>query len=114
AQITVHLALAPKSNALYLAYGEAVEDVHERPNEPPPLAIRNAPTKLMKQVGYGKGYRYAHDYEEKTTGLSCLPDALQDRNYYRPSGEGSEKELKERAALVRSLREKLRKKQPAR
>ena len=110
AEIAVHLALAPKSNALYTAYGEAVADVHERPNEPPPLAIRNAPTKLMKDVGYGKGYRYAHDLAEKTAGLSCLPDALQGRNYYRPSGEGAEKELKARAEAVRALRERLKKK----
>jgi putative ATPase len=109
AEIAVHLALAPKSNAIYTAYGEAVSDVHERPNEPPPLAIRNAPTKLMKQVGYGAGYRYAHDLEEKTAGLSCLPDSLTGRNYYRPSGEGREKDLKARAETVRELREKLRK-----
>ena len=110
AEIVVHMALAPKSNALYTAYGEAVADVHERPNEPPPLAIRNAPTKLMKSVGYGKGYRYAHDLAEKTAGLSCLPDALQGRNYYRPSGEGAEKDLKARAEAIRALREKLKRK----
>jgi putative ATPase len=109
AEIAVHLALAPKSNAIYTAYGEAVADVHERPNEPPPLAIRNAPTKLMKSVGYGSGYRYAHDTAEKTAGLSCLPDSLAGRNYYRPSGEGREKDLKARAETVRALREKLRK-----
>ena len=68
AEIVVYLALAPKSNALYTAYGEAVADVRERPNEPPPLAIRNAPTKLMKDAGYGTGYRYAHDLPEKTAG----------------------------------------------
>ena len=79
AQITVHLALAPKSNALYTAYGEAVGDIREKPNLPPPFAIRNAPTRLMKEVGYGKDYRYAHDLPEKTAGLSCLPDALQGR-----------------------------------
>jgi putative ATPase len=109
-EIAVYLALAPKSNALYVAYGEAVDDIRERPNEPPPLAIRNAPTKLMKDAGYGKGYRYAHDLPGKTAGLSCLPDALQGRNYYRPSGEGREKELKERADAIRALRERLRKK----
>jgi len=109
AEIAVHLALAPKSNALYTAYGEAVADVHERPNEPPPLAIRNAPTKLMKDVGYGSGYRYAHDLPERTAGLSCLPDALRGRNYYRPSGEGAEKELKARAEAVRALRERVKK-----
>jgi putative ATPase len=109
AEIAVHMALAPKSNALYTAYAEAAADVHERPNEPPPLAIRNAPTKLMKQAGYGAGYRYAHDTEEKTAGLSCLPDSLAGRNYYRPSGEGREKDLKARAEAARALRERVRK-----
>ena len=108
AEIAVRLALAPKSNALYTAYAEAVGDVRERPNEPPPLAIRNAPTRLMKDAGYGKGYAYAHDLPGKTAGLSCLPDALQDRHYYRPSGEGHEKELRERAEAVRKLRARLR------
>jgi putative ATPase len=111
AQVAVHLALTPKSNALYTAYGEAVTDVREQPNAPPPLAIRNAPTKLMKDVGYGAGYKYAHDFAEKTTGLSCLPDALAGRNYYRPSGEGAEKDVKARAEAVRALRERLGKKE---
>jgi putative ATPase len=109
-QIAVYLALAPKSNALYTAYGEAVDDVREKPNLPPPLAIRNAPTKLMKDAGYGKGYRYAHDLPEKTAGLSCLPDALQGRNYYRPDGEGAEKDLKARADALRALRARVGKK----
>ena len=110
AEITVYLALCPKSNALYVAYGEAADDIRELPNLPPPLAIRNAPTKLMKDSGYGKGYQYAHDLPGKTAGLSCLPDALEGRNYYRPSGEGREKALKERADAVRALRASLRKK----
>ena len=110
AEIAVHMALAPKSNALYTAYAAAAADVQERPNEPPPLAIRNAPTKLMKDAGYGSGYRYAHDTAEKTAGLSCLPDSLAGRNYYRPSGEGREKDLKARADAIRVLREALRKK----
>src|SRR5439155_11074860 len=88
AQAAVFLALAPKSNALYTAYGEAVADVNEMPNAPPPLAIRNAPTRLMKETGYGRGYLYAHDTTEKTAGLSCLPDVLEGRQYYRPAGEG--------------------------
>ncbi|HSB37302.1 MAG TPA: replication-associated recombination protein A [Thermoanaerobaculia bacterium] len=108
AQVVVALALAPKSNALYVAYGEAVADVHERPNEPPPLAIRNAPTRLMKESGYGKGYLYAHDTAEKTAGLDCLPDSLKGRRYYRPTDEGQEARYRERAAAVRALREKLR------
>jgi putative ATPase len=110
AQVVVFLALAPKSNALYTAYGEAVADVNERPNEPPPLAIRNAPTRLMKETGYGKGYVYAHDTSEKTAGLDCLPDSLRGRNYYRPAGEGKEAKFRERAEAVRKLREELRKK----
>jgi putative ATPase len=110
AEIAVYLALSPKSNALYVAYGEAADDIRERPNLPPPLAIRNAPTKLMKETGYGKGYRYAHDLPEKTAGLSCLPDALEGRNYYRPDGEGREKALKERADTLRALRKRLQKK----
>ncbi|HQQ78927.1 MAG TPA: replication-associated recombination protein A [Thermoanaerobaculia bacterium] len=109
-QIAVYLALAPKSNALYVAYGEAASDIREHPNLPPPLAIRNAPTKLMKDAGYGTGYRYAHDLPEKTAGLSCLPDALQGRNYYRPDGEGREKALKERADALRALRARVGKK----
>jgi putative ATPase len=108
AQVVVYLALAPKSNALYTAYGAAVSDVQELPNEPPPLSIRNAPTKLMKESGYGAGYRYAHDEAEKTAGLDCLPDSLRGRVYYRPTSEGREAKFKERAEAVRALREKLR------
>ena len=110
AQVVVYLALAPKSNALYTAYGAAVRDVLERPNEPPPLSIRNAPTKLMKQAGYGSGYLYAHDLAEKTAGLDCLPDALRGRVYYRPTNEGREAKFRERAEAIRKLREELRKK----
>jgi putative ATPase len=108
AQVVVYLALAPKSNALYTAYGAAVADVRERPNEPPPLSIRNAPTNLMKESGYGAGYLYAHDLAEKTAGLDCLPDALRGRVYYRPTTEGKEAKFKERADAVRALRAKLR------
>jgi putative ATPase len=107
AQVVVHLALAPKSNAIYVAYKEAAADVRERPNEPPPLSIRNAPTRLMKETGYGAGYVYAHDTAEKTAGLGCLPEALAGRRYYRPSGEGQEKALKERVDAIRKLRAEL-------
>lgn len=110
AQVAVYLALAPKSNALYVAYGAAVSDVRERPNEPPPRAILNAPTRLMREVGYGAGYIYAHDTAEKTAGLDCLPDALRGRVYYRPTSEGREAKFRERAAAIRNLREELRKK----
>jgi putative ATPase len=108
AQVAVYLALAPKSNALYTGYGAAVGDVRQFPNEPPPLAIRNAPTKLMKDVGYGTGYRYAHDEAEGTGGLDCLPDALQGHVYYAPSGAGAERELKARLEEIRARRKRAR------
>ncbi len=108
AEATVYLALAPKSNALYTAYGEAARDVAETPNAPPPAAILNAPTRLMKDVGYGKGYVYAHDTAEGTAGLSCLPDVLAGRRFYRPKGTGREAEAKRRLDELRELRERLR------
>jgi putative ATPase len=107
AQVTVFLALAPKSNALYVAYQEVAADVQRFPNEPPPLAIRNAPTALMKGLGYGKGYRYAHDLPEGTAGLDTLPSRLEGRNYYRPKGKGAEADLKARAEAIRKLRKEL-------
>lgn len=105
AEAALYLALAPKSNAVYRAYGAAVADVRTRPNEPPPLAIRNAPTRLMTQLGYGKGYRYAHDEPGRVAGIRCLPDALAGRRYFDPSGEGQEKGLAERHAALRALRD---------
>ena len=107
AEAAVYLALAPKSNALYTAYGAASADVAGRPNEPPPRAILNAPTRLMKAEGYGKGYVYAHDTEEGIGGLTCLPDAVAGRRYYAPKGAGREAELKRRLEEIRALREKL-------
>lgn len=86
----VYLSLAAKSNSLYVAHNEALEDIHKQPNLPVPLHIRNAPTKLMKDVGYGKGYQYAHDFKSKVTDMQCLPDNLKDRKYYRPSNQGKE------------------------
>lgn len=96
AQAVVYLACAPKSNALYLSLGEAKRDVLNRPNEPVPLHLRNAPTALMKQLGYGKGYQYAHDFETKVAPMDCLPPSLKGRHYYRPKGRGLEWELLER------------------
>ena len=107
AQVAVYLALAPKSNALYAAYGEVADDVQRTSNEPPPLAIRNAPTSLMRQLGYGDGYLYAHDLPDGTAGLETLPEKLRGRNYYRPAGRGKEAELKARVKEVRALRAKL-------
>ena len=96
AQVTIYLALAPKSVAVYRAYGEVQRVIQERPAEPVPLALRNAPTKLMKGLGYGREYIYAPDTEEGIAGLDCLPDALGGTSFYRPSGKGFEAKLAER------------------
>jgi len=98
AQAVIYLATAPKSNALYEGYTRAQEAVHEKPNEPVPLHIRNAPTPLMKEFGYGKGYRYAHNYEDALTDMSCLPDSLAGSKYYNPTDRGFEAEIAKRLA----------------
>jgi putative ATPase len=108
AQAVAYLALAPKSNALYTAYGEVLEDVEKTAAEPVPLHIRNAPTRLMKQAGYGKGYQYAHDLESKVADMQCLPDNLRGREYYHPTQEGREKALAERLEQIKKLRKKPR------
>jgi len=104
AQAVVYLALAPKSNAVYMAYGEVLEDVERTAAEPVPLHLRNAPTGLMKSLGYGKGYQYAHDMEDKVADMQCLPDNLKDRSYYQPTSEGFEKELKKRWEEIKAMR----------
>jgi len=109
AQAVAYLALAPKSNALYTAYTAVLEDVEKTAAEPVPLHIRNAPTKLMKQVGYGKGYQYAHDLETKVADMDCLPENLRGRQYYHPTSEGREKLLAQRLEEIRRLREEARK-----
>jgi putative ATPase len=98
AEATVYLALAPKSNALYKAYGMVAEDVARTRNEPVPLHLRNAPTGLMKSIGYGAGYKYAHDYEGGQVEQSHLPTSLEGRRYYRPTDRGYESRLKQRMA----------------
>ena len=108
AQAALYLALAPKSNAVYIAYGQARRTIEERPADPVPKSIRNAPTALMKGLGYGKGYVYAHETEEGTGGLDCLPDSLQGTRFYEPQGKGLEAELKERLEKVRAVREEVR------
>jgi putative ATPase len=110
AQAVAYLALAPKSNALYTAYGEVLEDVEKTSAEPVPLHIRNAVTNLMKQVGYGKGYQYAHDLESKVADMECLPDNLRGHQYYHPTSEGREKLLAQRMEELRRLRDQARKK----
>lgn len=92
----VYLSMAPKSNALYRACESCKADIKSMPAQPVPLQIRNAPTGLMKELDYGKGYIYAHDTEEKVSAMQCLPDALKDRRYYDPTEEGGEREVKEK------------------
>ncbi|MBO2516746.1 MAG: AAA family ATPase [Clostridiales bacterium] len=92
----VYLSMAPKSNALYVAREMCKKDIHDSPADPVPLQIRNAPTKLMQELDYGKGYQYAHDTKEKLTRMQCLPDSLKDRRYYMPTEEGKEAAVKER------------------
>jgi len=104
AQAVVYLALAPKSNAVYTAYGAVMADIQSRPAEPVPLHLRNAPTKLMKELDYGKGYQYAHDLEAKVAAMQCLPDGLKDRRYYQPTNEGREKLLAQRMEEIARLR----------
>jgi putative ATPase len=103
AEEAVYLALAPKSNALYTGYGRAREDLAETEAEPVPLHLRNAPTRLMRELGYGAGYEYAHDAPEKTTAMPCLPEKLAGRRYYRPTREGLEARLAERLEEIRRL-----------
>ena len=107
-QAAVYCALAPKSNALYVAQGEAKRDVAEKPAEPVPLVIRNAVTALMGDVGYGKGYRYAHDEPEGVGGIECLPDRLRGTRYYRPGRSGEESALAKRLDEVIETRRRKR------
>ena len=104
AQAVVYLAIAPKSNALYTAYSDVLQDVESTAAEPVPLHLRNAPTRLMKGLGYGKGYQYAHNLESKVADMQCLPDNLKDRAYYHPTNEGVEKRIKERVEEIKKRR----------
>jgi putative ATPase len=104
AQAVAYLALAPKSNAIYTAFGEVQEDVEKTAADPVPLHLRNAPTGLMKAFGYGKGYQYAHDLESKVADMQCLPDNLRARRYFHPTSEGFERELKKRMEEIEKAR----------
>jgi len=104
AQAVVYLSAAPKSNALYTAYGEVKQDVEQTSADPVPLHLRNAPTALMKGLGYGRGYQYAHDLEEKVADMQCLPDNLRGRVYYHPTNEGIEKRIRERLEEIKKQR----------
>ncbi len=105
AELVVYLALAPKSNAVYRAYGEVRRDVEQTRNDPVPIHLRNAPTGLMKELGYGKGYRYAHDFEEGVVAQQNLPENLAGRRYYQPTTRGFERELAERLQRIREIYE---------
>ena len=98
----VYLSLAPKSNAIDVAYLSAKRDAMEQLAEPVPLNIRNAPTRLMKELDYGKGYQYAHDYQGHITTMQCLPDSLLGREYYRPSEQGLEGKFKTRLEQIKA------------
>ncbi|PYV10466.1 MAG: AAA family ATPase [Acidobacteria bacterium] len=106
AQAAVYLSLAPKSNALYQAYGEVVSDAQKTVAEPVPLHLRNPVTGLMANLGYGRGYQYAHNAPERLTEMQCLPENLKDRRYYRPTDEGFEKKLKEKLHAIEEWKKK--------
>ena len=110
AQCVVYLASAPKSNALYAAYSGVQEDVERTRADPVPLHLRNAPTPLMRRIGYGKGYKYAHDYEEAQVEQQNLPDAIKDRTYYHPTDRGYEKTVKERLDAFEQAKKRTAKK----
>ena len=104
AQAVVYLSVAPKSNALYTAYGSVQADVESTAAESVPLHLRNAPTKLMKGLGYGSGYQYAHDLDAKVADMECLPENLRGRTYYHPTAEGIEKRIRDRMEEIKRIR----------
>jgi putative ATPase len=106
AHAAVYMATAPKSNAVYMSYNNAKKDAENTISEPVPLHLRNAPTKLMKDLGYHKNYKYSHDFKGKVADMQCLPDNLKDRQYYIPTEEGFEKQIKERLAYINNLKKK--------
>jgi len=104
AEAVVYLSLAPKSNSVYTAYGAVQAEIEHTRQEPVPLHLRNAPTRLMKELEYGKGYRYAHDEEGRVADMDCLPDSLKGHSYYKPTQEGREKLLAQRMDEIRKIR----------
>ena len=105
-EAVIYMALAPTSNAMETAYLTARKDALEHLAEPVPLVIRNAPTSLMKDIGYGKGYQYAHDYKDKLTTMQCLPDSLKDKTYYHPTEQGVEGRFKQRLEYIKEWKRK--------
>ena len=108
-EAVIYMALAPKSNAMETAYLTARKDALEHLAEPVPLVIRNAETSLMKDIGYGKGYQYAHDYKDKLTTMQCLPDSLKDKTYYHPTEQGVEGRFKQRLEYIKEWKRKYQK-----
>jgi putative ATPase len=108
AQAAVYLSLAPKSNALYVGYGQVQKDLQSAAAAPVPLHLRNAPTKLMREEGYGKGYEYAHDRPKKVADMTCLPPSLLGRTYYQPTDQGFEARLRTRMEEIRRIRAQIR------
>jgi putative ATPase len=106
AQCVSYLAAAPKSNAIYVAYNLAARDALTDVASPVPLHLRNAPTKLMKSLDYGRGYKYAHDEAEGVAGMSCLPEHLRERRYYQPTSRGEEQRMKNALDSARQIRER--------
>ena len=107
AQAVLYLALAPKSNAIYEAVGKVRQTIEDRPAEPVPMAIRNAPTRLMQQQGYGNGYVYSHDAPEGVGGMDCLPESLQGTRFYTPRDRGFERQLSQRLQRFRALQKQV-------
>ena len=110
AEAVIYLSLAPKSNSAYMAYEHAKQDALSQLAEPVPMAIRNAPTRLMKDLGYGDGYKYAHNEENKIADLQCLPDSLVGTEYYQPTEEGVEARIKARLEQIKAWKAELAKK----
>jgi putative ATPase len=104
AQLVVHMAAAPKSNAVYVAFKEAMAAAKQTGSLSPPMHIRNAPTRLMKDLGYGKGYAYDHDVEGGFSGQSYFPDEMERKQFYRPKGDGSEAKIKDRLERWAAMR----------
>jgi putative ATPase len=104
AEAVVYLSLAPKSNAVYTAYDAVQTEIEHTRQEPVPLHLRNAPTRLMKNLGYAEGYKYAHDEEGRVADMDCLPESLRGRTYYHPTQEGREKQLAQRMEEIRRIR----------
>lgn len=107
-EAVVYMSVAPKSNSLYMAYEAAKKDALTQISEPVPLVIRNGVTKLMKDLSYGKGYKYAHDFEDKLTDMQCLPDSLAGREYYIPTEQGTEIKIKERLRQIKEWKRRRR------